>query len=393
MIIPKNELRKELCERIIPFWRSLRDDNNGGYYGWGGFFLNVREDAVKGGILNSRILWFFSSVYSLLGDEALLGDARHAYAFLRDRFIDRENGGIFWSVDAQGNPVDGSKHTYNLSFAIYGLCAYYTASGDEQALKLALELFELVEKRCADSVGYIECFSRAWERSENDKLSENGILATRTMNTLLHVMEAYTSLLAASGQETVRQRLIWIIDVILTKIYNPERERLDVFFDDGMNSLLDIHSYGHDIEAAWLLDRACEVAGDDALTARVRGVAQILEDKILSVALTDSGLLNECVNSVVNTWRVWWVQAEGIVGFCNAWQKRRERDDFARAARSLWEYVKESVIDRRSGGEWFWRVSEFDLPDGQSPVVEPWKCPYHNGRMCIELLTRKELCQ
>ena len=189
-----NEIYKELTERIIPFWKGLRDDENGGYYGFVDYDMSVKKDAPKGGILAARILWFFSNAYILLNDSSLLSEAEHAYLFLTEHCLDKENGGVYWMTDYKGRPTDTMKHTYNQAFAIYALASYYEASHSDEALKNAFRLYELIEEKCCDEYGYMEAFDRDFHVISNDALSENGVMACKTMNTLLHVCEGYTEL-------------------------------------------------------------------------------------------------------------------------------------------------------------------------------------------------------
>ena len=195
----QDEVRKELTEHIIPFWKGLRDEEYGGYYGYLSYELKLNKKAIKGCILNSRILWFFSNAYLLLGDESLLAEARHAYEFMTRFCLDREYGGIFWSLNYDGTVFDSTKHTYNQAFAIYALSSYYDASGDEEALKEAQALQKIIEEKCTDAIGYLEAFKADFSPESNEKLSENGVMAEKTMNTLLHVLEAYTELYRVSG--------------------------------------------------------------------------------------------------------------------------------------------------------------------------------------------------
>ena len=256
------EIKSHLLENISPFWKSLRDDEYGGYYGWMDYDLKLDKKAVKGCILNSRILWFFSNAYTLLKDESLLEEAKHGFAFMKEHCMDKENGGIFWSIKYNGEPEDTTKHTYNQAFAIYALSSYYEASGDEEALNMAKGLFRIIEERCTDDIGYKEAFDKEFHEIENDKLSENGVIAQKTMNTLLHVFEAYTELYRVAKLPEVKERLKWIMDTFAQKVYNPKLHRQEVFFDAKMNSIIDLHSYGHDIETAWLIDRGVEVLGE-----------------------------------------------------------------------------------------------------------------------------------
>lgn len=383
-----DEVKAHLTERIIPFWKSLRDDVYGGYYGYMDYGLAVDKKAVKGCILNSRILWFFSNAYTLLKEESLLEEARHGYAFMKEHCLDRENGGIFWSIGYDGEPEDTTKHTYNQAFSIYALSSYYEASGDGGALELAKELFHTIESRCTDEVGYKEAFDREFHEIENDKLSENGVIAHKTMNTLLHVFEAYTELYRVSEMPEVKERLKWIMDTFAHKVYNPALHRQEVFFDGQMNSIIDLHSYGHDIETAWLIDRGAEVLGEEEYKEKMSPITKDLTEQIYKVAFDGHSLANECEKGVVNKHRVWWVQAETVVGFLNGYQKNPDKPEYLEAAGKVWEFIKQYVIDGREGSEWFWEVDENGKPFEGRPIVEPWKCPYHNGRMCFEVIRR-----
>ena len=377
------EVKEHLLHTIIPFWENLGDNEHGGYYG-----LALDKKAVKGCILNSRITWFFANAYTLLKDESLLDEAKHGFAFMKDYCFDKENGGIYWSITYDGKPEDTTKHTYNQAFCIYALSSYYEASKDEEALAMAKELFHIIEEKCTDEVGYLEAFDREFHLIENDKLSENGVIADKTMNTLLHVFEAYTELYRVSKDAEVKKRLEWILDTIADKIYNPKLHRQEVFFDKNYNSILDLHSYGHDIETAWLLNRGVDVLGEEAYQKKMGPIIDDLTAQVYKVAFDGHSLANECEKGVVNTHRIWWVQAETVIGFLNGYQRNPEKKEYLEAAKSEWQFIKDYVIDKREGSEWFWEVDENGKPYPDRPIVEPWKCPYHNGRMCIEVIRR-----
>ncbi|HEX3021208.1 MAG TPA: AGE family epimerase/isomerase [Lachnospiraceae bacterium] len=382
-----NEVKDMLVERIIPFWRNLKDTEYGGYYGLLDYNLHLQRTAEKGCILNSRILWFFSNAYMTLGDKMLLEDARHSFDFMVDHCFDKENGGVYWSLNYDGSVKDSTKHTYNQAFAIYALSSFYDASKEEKALVLAKELFHVVETKCKDEVGYLEAFKKDFSPANNDKLSENGILAEKTMNTLLHVFEAYTELYRVSHMPEVKEQLVFILDTIANKIYNKDLTRQEVFFDRNLNPILDLHSYGHDIETAWLVDRGCEVLQDEEITKRMSVITLALTKKIYDIAYVNHSVLNECDRGKVNTLRIWWVQAEGVVGFLNGYEKTG-KEEYLQAAADIWNFIKEFVLDKREGSEWFWAVDENGIPLKGKPIVEPWKCPYHNGRMCFEVIRR-----
>lgn len=385
-----NEIEKHLKEKLIPFWEGLKDKENGGYYGYMGYDLAIDTHYEKGCILNSRILWFFSNAYMLLGEDHLKDAAGHAYKFLKDCCIDKENGGVYWSVTYNGKISDDTKHTYNQAFAIYALSSYYDAVKDEEALKIAEELFNLIEEKCTDEYGYLEAFSRTFEPAGNDKLSENGVMADKTMNTLLHVFEAYTEYYRVSHNEKAAARLRFMLDIFKNNVYNEKLGRQEVFFDQKYTPLIDLYSYGHDIETAWLLDRGLEVLGDSGYIEMFAPVTHALAVNIYNRAFVNGSVLNEAENGVNDTTRIWWVQAESIVGFINEGMKIPGTDEsskYFKAAEALWEYIKEFIIDKREGSEWFWSVNADGEPC-QKPIVEPWKCPYHNGRMCIETVRR-----
>lgn len=382
------EIKANLTDCIIPFWKALRDEEYGGYYGWMDYDLKVDKKAVKGCILNSRITWFFANAYLLLKEESLLDEARHGYEFMQQYCVDSEKGGVYWSVQYDGTSEDTTKHTYNQAFSIYALSSYYDASGDKSALDTAMELFHIIESRCMDEIGYKEAFNRDFVEIENDKLSENGVIADKTMNTLLHVFEAYTELYRVSHSEEVKKRLEWILDTFAEKVYNPELHRQEVFFDKEMNSILDLHSYGHDIETAWLIRRGTDVLGEKAYEDKMLPIILDLTAQVYQTAFDGHSLANECEKGVVDTNRIWWVQAETIVGFLNGYELAPEKKEYLEGAKAVWEFIEAHIIDRRPGSEWFWDVTK----DGESvsgkPIVEPWKCPYHNGRMCFEVIRR-----
>lgn len=385
------EVKNHLLHNIIPFWKNLRDDEYGGYYGWLDYNLKLDKKAVKGCILNSRITWFFANAYTLLKDESLLDEAKHGFAFLKEHCMDKENGGIYWSMNYDGTPSDTTKHTYNQAFSIYALSSYYEATGDKQALQMATDLFHLIESKCTDEIGYKEAFNERFEEICNDKLSENGVIAEKTMNTLLHVFEAYTELYRVAKIPEVKERLMWIMDTFAAKVYNPQLHRQEVFFDKNMNTILDLHSYGHDIETAWLMDRGVEVLGEEKYKKLMSPITQDLTAEIYKVAYDGHSLSNECEKGKVDTNRVWWVQAETVLGFLNGYQQNPEKKEYLEAAKSTWQYIKEHVVDKREGSEWFWLLDVNGNPVAGKPIVEPWKCPYHNGRMCFEIIKRSQM--
>lgn len=382
-----NEIKNELTEHIIPFWASLKDDEFGGFYGYMGYDLKLDKKAEKGVILHSRILWFFSKCYTVLKDKKCLELADHAFEFIKNNCIDYDKGGVYWMLDYKGIPTDTMKHTYNIAFAIYALSAYYNASGEKFALDLAYKLFDDIESNTLDEYGYREAFSKDWELVDNDALSENGLMADKTMNAILHLIEAYTELYKAGKNERVESRLRFLLSQMKDKVFDPDTNTLKVFFDTKLQVIGDIHSYGHDIEATWLMDLACETLGDKTLIDDFKGMNLKISENIYNLAYENGALNTERDKDYIEKKRVWWVQAETIVGFINAYQKCGDKK-FLDAAKEIWDYVKVYVIDKRAGSEWYNEVGFDGKPFENKEIVGPWKCPYHNGRMCLEVISR-----
>ena len=387
------EVQDHLVNKINPFWKKLKDNENGGFYGYLSEELVLDKEAVKGVILNSRIMWYFSNLYLTLQNKEDLEYAKWAYEFLKNHCLDKEYGGVYWMLDYKGNVVEDMKHTYNQAFAIYALSSYYDASKDQEALDLAMSIFNKIETVARDEYGYLEAFKRDWSPIEENKLSDNkhlcaeGIYAEKTMNTLLHVLEAYTELYRVSHNEEVGKKLRDLLVVFDKQVYNRDKRLLEVFFDKEMHTIADMHSYGHDIESAWLLDRGAEVLGDKALIEATKEYTVDIAYKIKEEAFVDGAVNNERFKDFVDTTRIWWVQAESMVGFTNAYEKTGDKE-FLTIVEKVWEFIKEYLIDKREGSEWFWQVDKEGKPVLPGPIVEPWKCPYHNGRMCIEIIRR-----
>jgi len=401
------EFKKHLVEDIIPFWNKLKDEEFGGFYGSVAGDGTPVKEYMKGVILNSRILWFYSRAYRTFQYPELLAMADHAYRFLVEHCYDRSYGGVYWAVKYNGEVEDSLKHTYNLAFAIYALSSYYDASEKKEALELAYAIYSTIESKCRDEGGYLEAYNRDFTPTINHELSENGVIAERTMNTLLHVLEAYSELfrvnrfyMPADCSDEERNRLgkveaslKEILSLFKEKVYNPEKQICEVFFDHEYRPLIDLESYGHDIETAWLIDRGVEVIGEQKYADKMTPITKDLTAQIYKVAFDGHSLHNECEKGVVNTSRIWWVQAETVVGFLNGYQMDPAHTEYLEAAKNEWEYIKEHVLDKRNGMEWYWEVDIDGEPTSKKPIVEPWKCPYHNGRMCFEVIKRADKVQ
>ena len=378
-----SELKTHLTTKILPFWENLADEKNGGYYGYVDKNLVVKPEAHKGCILNSRTLWTFATAARVLGDERYLAYAKRAYDFLA-KFEDKEQGGVYWSVTPEGQPLDLTKHTYCQAFAIYGLAAYARATGTTEPLDKAMKLFRIIEDKCTDEGGYGEAYKPDFSPESNEKLSENGVMAARTMNTLLHVLEAYAELYRANQDEEVRKAGVTCLERFLNVMYNEKERRLEVFYDKDYNSLLDMQSFGHDVEASWLMWDAVECMIPQEEQAPDKAMCIALAESVHERAMTDHGLKNEMVDGVIEQTRIWWVQAETLLGFSNAYDLTG-KEIFKEAVSTQWQTIQRMIVDPREGGEWYWSVEEDGTPTDK-PIVEEWKCPYHNGRMCLRII-------
>ena len=202
------------------------------------------------------------------------------------------------------------------------------------------------------------------------------------------VFEGYTELYRVTKDKRVGENLRWMLDIFAKKVYNPDKKRQEVFFDKDWNTLIDLYSYGHDIETSWLIDRGLEILNDPAVTEKLSPITDTLAEQIYKIAYKDHSVINECERGVDNTTRVWWVQAESVLGFMNYYQKHPEKTEYFKAVQDIWEYIQTYMVDKRPGSEWFWDLDENKQPSDKKPIVEPWKCPYHNGRMCFEMINR-----
>lgn len=376
-------------DNILSYWaRRAVDEKDGGFYGRLDGHDAVVAGAPKGAVLNARILWTFSAACNHRPDAAYLALARRAFDYIRQYFIDDEFGGVYWLVDAHGQPLDTKKQAYALSFAIYGLAEYYRASGDETALELAKAQYRTVEAHCFDAArgGYLEALTRNWQPLADLRLSAKDANEKKTMNTHLHVLEAYANLYRAWPDAGLAGQIRGLLGVFEAHIIDPETHHLRLFFDEDWRSKSDIVSYGHDIEAAWLLLEAAEVLHDEALTARFRALALPMAAAAAEGLDADGGLNYELEPGHLIRDKHWWVQAEALVGFLNAYQLgggQHFLDKFA----GVWAFTQAHILDR-VGGEWVWGVeADHRLMPGQDKAG-PWKCPYHNGRACLEILRR-----
>lgn len=385
------EIADELHHNILPFWIKHGVDNeNKGFYGLVANDLNVYQKAEKSCILNSRILWTYASAYRYYHDPLYQKVATRAYEFLINHFWDKEYSGLYWMVNYQGEVVNDRKQIYNCAFGIYGLSEYYRASGDTESLAKAIELFNLIEDKSYDYhfKGYFEAFSRNWLPIDDCRLSENDLNEKKSMNTHLHIMEAYTNLLRVWKNDNLQERLKELIILTLERIIDSQTYHFKLFFNEKWSPASKGISYGHDIEGSWLLYEAAKVLNDPTLLGKVKNIVVNMAQRVLDEGLdkVHGGIYYESNLSFLDTDKHWWPQAEAMVGFMNAYELTGQ-EYFFEASYSVWQFVKEYIIDSKNG-EWFSKVSVNGQLYGDLPKVGPWKCPYHNSRACYEMIER-----
>ena len=388
----KSEMQDVLENNILRFWLdNMVDTEHRGFFGQMTGQGELIKNADKGGILSARILWSFSAAYRVLRKPEYLMAATRMKDYILEHFFDEEFGGTYWAVDYKGNPKDTKKQFYAIGFMIYGLSEYVRATADKEALQYAIRLFECIEQHSLDREynGYIEACTREWGEIADMRLSELDANYPKSQNTHLHIIEPYANLYRVWKDERLEKALRNIIGIFTDKILNPETHHLDLFFEnDWTRGAGHLESYGHDIECSWLMHEAALVLGDEEVLRKVEPIVQLVAKASEKGLNPDGSMIHE---ANLDTGHVdddlhWWVQAETVVGFANIYQYFGDKDAWKKAVR-CWQYIKDNLIDYE-GGEWFWSRHK----DGSLNTVDDkagfWKCPYHNSRMCLEIIER-----
>jgi cellobiose epimerase len=385
----KAAMQKELSS-ILQFWMEHTVDiKNGGFTGQIDFNNQLIETAPKGSVLNARILWSFAAAYNLTKNAAYLQNAQRAYQYICNYFIDKEHGGVYWTVDYKGNPLDTKKQVYAIAFTVYAFSEYYKAVNEPGVIQNAINLYDAIVQHSYDKQkgGYIEAFTRDWKTIEDARLSTKDANEKKTMNTHLHVLEAFTTLYSIWPYEPLKTRIKDLVQNFLQHIINPKTNTQHLFFDEDWQPKSQTVSYGHDIEATWLLQEAAEIIKDEALIKTVRRKAVAMADAAAEGLDADGGLWYEYepADKILIKEKHMWPQAEAMVGFFNAWQNTGNELYLEQSAAS-WDFVQQHIHDKKNG-EWLWGVTENYAPMPKDKVGI-WKCPYHNSRACIEIIKR-----
>ncbi len=384
-----SEVKNEL-DAIKNYWATYSvDEENGGFVGQRDHDNKLIPQANKGVILNTRILWSFSALADFYEDKESEKLAKRAFDYLYDFFRDQEFGGVYWELNADGIPVNRKKQVYAQAFAIYGLSQYYLVTKEEKAKEWAISLFELLEEHAYDNEkkGYIEAFQENWSVVEDMRLSDKDQNGAKTMNTHLHVLEAYTLLYKIYPETKVKNALESLIILFLDR-FLTEDSHFHLFFDENWQLMSNIVSYGHDIEAAWLLIEAAKSTENSEIMQKTDKTALKVAKTFLKEGyIPEKGVLNEFDKNQnhFDTDRHWWPQAEALVGLLYAY-KIDPDPIFKDAILDIWNFTKTLIIDHKSG-EWFFRINENNQPYKEEDKLGMWKCPYHNSRALLKMLS------
>jgi mannobiose 2-epimerase len=385
------QVEEHLFRHIMPFWCGPAVDREGwGWMGWLSNDLKTDRSQPRGLIVNSRILWAFSAVHRIRPEKQFREMAERAYEVVFNRFWDGQCGGAFWRLDDAGLVTDDSKKIYGQAFYIYALAEYHQAFGTRAALERAIELFELVEQHAHDGIdgGYWEVRRRDWSEAVGARLSDRDMVEKKSMNNHLHLLEAYTNLYRVWKTDRLKERLVELAELFEKRILDQRTKHLNHFFDEKWNVKSDTYTFGHDIEASWLLCEAASVLHDKAMVERLEELAVSMAEVVLREGIDSDGALfyEGKAGNVLDSGKECWPQAEAMVGFLNAFEISGD-ERFFTAARRVWDFVEERLADKVYG-EWFWRIAPNGRPDPSLPKVSEWKGPYHGSRACLETLNR-----
>ncbi len=410
----KAEMLDVVENNILSFWLyNMQDEEHGGFYGRMCGDGTLMKEASKGCILNARILWSFSAAYRVLRKPEYLKAAQRAKNYILKHFVDPVYGGTYWELDHLGNPIDTKKQFYAIGFTLYGLSEYVRAAyadpqvaadDVQETLDMCFNLYNTIEEHSLDEVynGYIEAQTRQWGDIADMRLSELDANYPKSQNTHLHIIEPYTNLFRClqeleekgcdidiSSKSKVEISLRNLIHIFTDRILNPQTSHLDLFFEmDWQRGAGWLESYGHDIECSWLMHEAALVLGDKQVLEKVEPIVRLVAEASEKGLNADGSMTHEANLDTghIDSDRHWWVQAEAVVGFYNIYQHFGDEAALGKALR-CWQYIKDNLIDYEHG-EWYWSRDEHGALNTTDDHAGFWKCPYHNSRMCLEIIER-----
>jgi len=387
----KKQFENELNENILNYWiHEVYDANRHTFFG------KISNEGIKdsnaplSAVFTTRVMWAFSAAYRMYPNAINKKMADEAFRILMETFWDNQNGGIFWSVFPDGKPEDTKKQFYAEAFFMYALAEYWMAFKDAKAWQVAVSMFMLMEKYAFDPEygGYIEANTADWKETDDQRLSPKDLDVKKSMNTHLHILEAYTNLYRIYKDEQLKEKLEHLLRIFLDKILDEETGHLILFFDKDWTVRSETDSYGHDIEATWLMHEAAEVLGDKEIIEEVEKIAIKMSDVAITEGLApNGGMFYEKADGHLHEQFDWWPQAEAVVGFFNTWQITND-EKYLEYSQKSWKFIQDYIVDKKNG-EWFWGVDS-NLKPLKTDKVSPWKAPYHNGRMCMEMVRRIE---
>ena len=387
----KSQFENELLDNILPYWiKTAPDHGNGGFFGAVYNDGRIDNDIPRTAVTCARILWTFSHAYLQYPKEEYLQVAQRAFDYLNSVFWDKEHQGLFWSVDWQGNPVSDRKQYYAQAFGIYGYCEFFQATHNPTSLERAIAIYHLIEEHARDSQlgGYIEGSARDFSPLADMRLSSIDMNCKKSMNTLLHLIEAYTNLLCIWNDNTLRCDLETLLFDLIQHVIDRQSGHFKLFLDDTWQTLSDRVSCGHEIEGSWLIEEAARVMGDTTLLGKVQPITLKLAETVFSSGIdSDGSIIQEgTIGKITHAGKEWWPQAEAVIGFYNAFQLSNE-SKYLQTSRTCWEFIQNKLIDKEHGG-WFKRLTADGAVDQTSPKMGPWESAYHESRMCFEMIKR-----
>lgn len=395
---PFLEIKENLINCIIPFWKKMKDDEFGGFYEYLDSDLCLFKKADKSAVQTCRILWFFVNAYEYTKDKECAECAKHAYNFLINHLLDKQNGGVFWTATYDGNAQETSKTSFALSYAILALTSFARLTFFEEAKKakeLAFTLQNLLEEKFFTKKGYNEVLKHDFSSFDQNLVffSKGPYGGVKTTNTLLHITEAYFELYKTFKTDFTKEKLYSLLSFIYEHCYDNQNNKLKIFFDNDFNPSNDYISFGHEAELSFLLRKVCRYLEKDNQSSNnesknlydtIEIMCSSLCQDVWKNAYSDSCVVDEVYDEKVKNRRIYWVQSEAVLAFFMQSIIKNDKT-YLEASISIWNFIKTNLIDKKPNSEWLYMVSKNEEKSSR-PIVFSWKAPYNNARMCFEVL-------